>query len=1702
MTSPAFPEELGARFDVEGILGRGARGIVWAVRHRGSDQPLALKVATGPEEARALLAEWRALRDLAHPGLPAPYGFGALPERDGAWLLLERCPGTAWNRAFGAEADTPQPPAPHPLARATAGLLRVLAHLHASGLVHGDLHPGNVYVAGAGGADPIVRLLDLDVATERHRPGHVSGALAWLAPERLEGTQPTPASDLFAVGLLVGLALLGRHPFDDYPRRVPAGPRHTACWRRVPAAWRPFLEAMLAIDPAGRPSSARAALAFLEPLAGEPLPLWTPEVVGVRVRRSPRLATSPGDTELMGELLDASAPPTAAVWGPTGSGRTRWLEELAARALARGFEVAWAGGTAHAQGAVLQEWGRTLGLPVDIAAAQQEGAFDDPSNETTRRAARAAEALWQRLEGRNVLLVADDFDGCDPLSKRAITLLAARLRHRPRPGLRLVASAATPPRWAEHTVQLEPFDEEATQAYLAGVFRGVRVGREVARALHRATRGHPAALVGAVETTFRAGLLGVDGEALACRDLVALEVAAVRAGAAGSAETARGLSERARAVGHALAVARFDLRPDELAAAAGVEPLDATRGLGELVRRGLARVEHRSPAHVALTSPALRQVLRPQDETLRGAVEERLAAVARARGDEALEPAAWAHLLAAEPQRAAERAGEVLEAADRARAAGRPDEALGLLAALAQALGPEHAAAERVARARAEAALAAARPREAIDIIDKYAPADGDADWQRLRTLALFRLGRFDEAVDAARAALEDPEPPAPWRAEVRVWLAQALVFAGRIDEAREVAAEGRREIGERGEAPQGVVGGLEMASGLAAFYAGNLDEALEAFRGARGRFETCGWRIEVGRSWVNEGLVHHRRDAYDDALGAYERARAIFEELGDLRRLSTVQMNLGVVHQERGRLGEALDAYRRALALARGLDEDNLVAQVANNLGNALRAAGDLEAAEEAVRESLRCARACGRRLVVAYDHTLLGEIARLQGRWRQARTHLEAAREAFETHAGPAERAEVYLELGWLDLDEGKVEDAQRWARRAGEAAREADARDLQARADLLAGEAELEGEQDVATAVRLAQRAEDMARAIGHPDIAWHAAWLACRALRREGDLSAAGEAARRAQAALEELGRSVPAALRRRFERVPPRAAALAELGAWLDRAPAAPAGLSGNTERLARLLAINARLNTEHDVGALLEFIMDTAVLMTGAERGFLLLRDEDAEEGWVIRTARNFDRETIRNVQGKFSRSIAETVLASGEPVITIDAMEDERYREQLSVHALKLRSVLCVPLRRAGEPVGVLYLDNRFRANAFDDEDLVFMEAFADQAAIAIGNAELSAARERALAELEASRREVEALNEKLAARLEATEQELEAVRDVMEEQARALKDRHRYEDIIGESPALRQVLFMVDRVRKTDVPVVITGESGTGKELVARAIHYNGPRARRPFVAVNCGSIPEHLFESELFGHVRGAFTGAVSDKKGLFEVAHGGTLFLDEIAELPLAMQVKLLRALQSGEIQKVGSTRTVRVDVRILAATNRDLAAEVREHRFREDLYYRLNVVHIHLPPLRERREDIPLLVQAFIERNRREGLTTVRRVSPEALAMLMRGDWPGNVRQLEAVVKAASVFAASDVLRPTDFAAMPDLLGARRPAPSEGDGGFQPGMTLRELERLAIVRTLEATGGNKKRAAEMLGIDRRTLYNKLKLYGIRVERRVG
>jgi transcriptional regulator with GAF, ATPase, and Fis domain len=481
--------------------------------------------------------------------------------------------------------------------------------------------------------------------------------------------------------------------------------------------------------------------------------------------------------------------------------------------------------------------------------------------------------------------------------------------------------------------------------------------------------------------------------------------------------------------------------------------------------------------------------------------------------------------------------------------------------------------------------------------------------------------------------------------------------------------------------------------------------------------------------------------------------------------------------------------------------------------------------------------------------------------------------------------------------------------------------------------------------------------------------------------------------------------------------------------------------AGNHEHFSALHRFSVSLMATGTISELLNSLLDQLIELTGADKAFLILMDDGHPR---VRVARNIDDSTFADPDAAVSDSIVQEVLESREALIIADALSHEEFRSSESVVNLKLCSVMCVPLVARGSTLGLFYLGNDNIVNNFTDQLLSVVTVFAAQAALILANA--------------LSRAELERDFQELETRVGAS----------------------RFGEIIGASDNMREVFKKIGRVASTDISVLIEGETGTGKELVARAIHQRSNRDTKPFVVINCGAIPENLLESELFGHVKGSFTGAVSTTTGRFQAADGGTLFLDEIGEMPVSLQVKLLRVLQERKITRVGDTKELAVDIRILAATNKNLAEEIKTGGFREDLFYRLNVINLRLPPLRDRGDDIVLVAKYLLGRFSQELIGQAVSLSNEAIRALRSWQWPGNIRELENRIKKAVVFSDNGVITPEHLDLGEDKLE-----------GMLPLADAREAwQRDYINQALAMYDGNRTQTARVLDVDPRTIFRHL------------
>ncbi len=485
----------------------------------------------------------------------------------------------------------------------------------------------------------------------------------------------------------------------------------------------------------------------------------------------------------------------------------------------------------------------------------------------------------------------------------------------------------------------------------------------------------------------------------------------------------------------------------------------------------------------------------------------------------------------------------------------------------------------------------------------------------------------------------------------------------------------------------------------------------------------------------------------------------------------------------------------------------------------------------------------------------------------------------------------------------------------------------------------------------------------------------------------------------------------------------------------------------------RLKEISSWVSSVQDVDRLLELIIETATRMMHAKASSLLLLDQKAR-ALYFKVATGEKKNEVKEYEVKLGQGIAGYVAEKGVPLLIPDVSKDPRWYKEISESiGFNTHSIACVPMKRNGETIGVVEIIDKTDGSPIRDADMKILKVFTELAALAIGNA-------RKIAQVKKENKE---LKEELC-------------------------DKHQ---IVGESKILRKVISDAFKVANSKASTLILGESGTGKELLARLIHRAGQRKDKPLIVLNCAALPESLLEDELFGHEKGAFTGAISQKIGKFELADEGTIFLDEIGEMNPGMQAKLLRVLQGGMFYRVGGNIPISVDVRVISATNKNLDQEVAEGRFRKDLYYRLNVVEINMPSLRERREDIPLISEYFLSIFRQETGNSRLTLSKEAMGKMLRYDWPGNIRELRNALERAVVMGNGKKLLPEDLP-----IQVSKPIYPE----FQVGLTLEEavnrFKKEFITLNLRHTGGNRSKAAKIMNIQRTYLSRLISKYGLR------
>ena len=1634
---------------------------------RGIRCALKLLPAQGPD--KHLQAEFARLSELSHPNIVRILDAGVLSSGRAsgrAFLVTEYLAGPTLAESLfldSSEARFAQ------FSLAAETLADALAYLHGRGVLHGDLSPANIRCDDSG--RPV--LIDFGLA-ELHVPSvtsahqGVTGTLGFIAPEALLGER-SPAGDIFALGATLYDAWAGAPPFGlgiEAVRRAWQGPppAPSSLHAGLPPAWDRLLLRLLASAAEDRPASAREALQEIRrELPGRrvpvevdlaaPFPAGDP-FAGVLVGRSEEESFLRRHLEQLAQ--GAASTSLLCVAGSPGSGR----RALIGRAL-REARLSVLSETLDAFTIEEGESSELVARAAPESSSHAPALLAEPAGKARERLAGLVAELEQRASSRPLCLALAG-------SPEDETLALAVASNPPSGRLLILLPCERVPEGGGFAaLKLGPLSRDAIAEL---VRRGAGFDAPAAILDHIATAS--AGLAGVCVLLVRSWLRGiregrpqVDATFESDRDMAQLLDANFSA-----------LSETARAFVVATALSPESPVDQEPPAKADApcNPVDGEREAraGGWILPASTRLP--SEAHLAAIWRAL-----AGDDRLRGPARQgagrlpgsdpRLAEVQLALGERSKAAASfWQAMRAADATMAW---SKVAHFGLRARAAagdsGIPEDCLNLAGALG-ILG---------------------RYDEALEILGGCDAGGASVASARVMERKAWILGRRGDP-EAARRLLEESLAKLPADGDdvllLRSRLARLLVSSGRYAEAFAAAEPALRARSAAGIAAR-------ESAVLALAYAGKLAAAETLVRALGSEARSASDQTLAARVAALEGLVRQLAGRPMEAAQAYRRALDDYEQVRDLHGGAAATFNLGCTLAEIGDYGGAITALERAIRELGRLGAVTDHALAVFNVGQLFLLLGDLDAATRAVVRLRDDAQATRVDAFIGQAHLLTAEIQRRSHALRECVQSYASAAQVFARVGMQAMAAIAGLGQSEALALQGLPAEARALlceveAGNGGPSGTEPEASTPMAEATALArARVALEdpGTSCVEAGV-LAQALADLAnaaKALGRLPMAWRAASLAARLCARAGD-SRKDELTEFAQRTFKEVKMRTPAKYWPGLE-ADGEAKVLA-LHPGDDQAASALVERAALLEgRLRRLLRINKRLNSDLRLSRVLETIIDTVIELTDAERGFLLLKDGDGE--LVVKVARNIDETTLDGPSSSLSRTIAKRAADTGEPVITVDATGDSRFAEHLSVSDLHLRSVLAVPLTVKGAVVGTIYVDHRLRKGVFGEDELAMVLDFAEQGAIAIENA-------RIISELRRREQQVQALNRRLERELRVQEDALCSARVELKESRQAAALRYDYRQIVGQSPSMLDLFRLLDRVTDTNLPVVIEGESGTGKELVARAIHFHGQRKEKAFVSENCAAIPETLLESALFGHVRGAFTGAERETRGLFAIASGGTLFLDEVADMSAAMQGKLLRVLQDGEFHRVGGERPEKVDVRVVVASNRNLGQMVEEGKFRKDLFYRLSVVRLHLPPLRERQEDIPLLLRHFLERFAEQAGGAPKSIDPTALQRLCAYAWPGNVRELENEIARAGAFAGP-VIGIADLS--PHVQSGQGPGGASRDepDSLRVKQRVERLERQLIREAMGRCEGNQTRASVLLGLSRFGLQKKLRRYNL-------
>ncbi|MCH2365870.1 MAG: sigma 54-interacting transcriptional regulator [Planctomycetes bacterium] len=1702
------------RYRILETLGKGGSGTVYRAFDSVEKRELAIKVLN--EDLSASLAslagdEFRLLASHTHANLVQVYDYGTTTDglRYFTMELLEGqdllgyLDGILPDRSGRGEAPA--------LRELLDQVLAALDYIHSRGLVHQDLKPQNILVSENDGS-PRVKLIDFGLSrTTGTESRELSGTIEYLAPEILEGGASTAQGDLYSFGIILYEIFQGRPPFHgkraekiirghlkDTPAELDA----------IAEPYRELAQELLEKDPKARPACAedvRHRLPGARERSLPSLPAFSSVFVGreaILSRLLERL-TTPGEDGPAGALL----------LGPTGMGKTRLLRELQVRAQVR--ETAVYMETCREEdrpGALLYRLLERVAAENDaedeLLSRLEECLADLQGTDAARGASlesfhyRVTNLLGEISRDKPCSIVIDDLQWADSLSLHTIAYLARRgggteAEKSPRLFLacrldgeddlvftRTLEDLFNIPAGLEK-ISLEGLGPDEVAAYVERLLgHAGALPEELRKLLQRDTAGNPFYIEEYLRLLGELGGFERKGSSWTLKADVSIPIPGSLADAANRRlENIEGLR---RKVLDAAAVLARPFSREEMFGFLAFEATDAPRQaamqaaldgvvLDQLLKREGSRY---SFAHAALEQASYAAL----DPKARSGLHGKAADWIQQAGGPGREPPLGElarHLFFSDHPA---RARESLELAGRQalRRGGLREAATCLDRALEVSEEPRAKFSACLLREEVWGRLGRKeKQREDLECLRELAEElDDEADRGEVtlrEALYLDSIGKRREALGKLDAMLESGAAEGPLRVRLLSRRGMFLLFLSEFSEAESSLRKALEIAG--GMEDQELRAECLQLLGSGHYLQGIYDEALAEMEGALAIRRELGDGQRAGALESNIGLIRLDRGELEAAEVQFKDSLKTFRRIGMRSAEAGNLVNLGLVYTEMGRLERALDFISEALQIRQELANRQGIGTDLGNLGAVWMRIGKYERAVPLLKQAIEIASEVENMPSLAINASRLAAINTRRGETEAAEECLSRARKAAAEGGGSRQGLEICLAAARLHLHRGEAAEALGEIDAALELPSDSGARNSTIECLALRASALIESnalEEADRVSLEAANLLEEYPGWLDCSQDVWFTRHRTLVALHTSGQKAGDPDTAlRRAYTLLREKADA--------FEDPELRSAFMEGLPLHrdIDRAHAELLRRireeAGARERA--FYEIAKSLHSIGEIDPLLDHLLELAIETTRAGKGLILLRGRDGT--LTIRAVRGMQRESVTDAT-EICQSVIEDVTAGGTPVLATDASSDERFRQRESVISFKIQTLMCVPLSVRDEVLGAVYVDGR-GTDSFSTDDLDFLVSFAQLAAIAIDNANL----------------------------MKSLKQENIYLRKEVE-------TRYQFQNLICNSEVMQQLAHLLEKVSRSDVSILVTGETGTGKSMVARAVHYASTRSSKPFVTVDCGALPENLLESELFGHLKGAFSGAVHDRTGLIEEADGGTLFLDEISNTTLDLQAKLLRVLQEGEIRKVGENKPRKVDVRVLAATNSPIREAVEDGTFREDLFYRLNVVPVEMPPLRERKEDISTLAMLFLEKACERSGRELMSFTEEAMSLLEAAPWRGNVRELENSVEKLVILTEDERIDGESLGAiLPGLAGdgapprpaaETTPAPSAPAADELPELDdfdrqWQEAERRYLLELVEKAAWNLSAAGRLAGVrNRNTLVSRLRKHGIRRPRK--